>query len=157
MAELTFRVFGEPKAQPRQRSFVLRGRGGKPILDKAGAPIVRTYDPSTAEGFKNAIAIAAKEFRPASPIAAPITLAADFLFARPQRLMRKKDPIGRIPHVSKPDRDNVEKSLTDSLKAIGFIVDDCQICAGEIRKFYVAMGESPGAEIRMTWPDEEQP
>jgi Holliday junction resolvase RusA-like endonuclease len=148
-------VYGEPKAQPRQRSFVLRGRGGLPIL-KDGKPIVRNYDPHTAEGWKSQIAEAAQDLAPSEPIAVPISLSINLLFARPKRLCRVSDPKGRLPHPGKPDRDNCEKAIADALKVLGFFVDDGQIYKGPIEKYYVAIGERPGAEIRMSWVDDAQ-
>lgn len=136
---ISFFVPGEPKAQPRARSFVLRGRGGKPILTKDGQPIIRVHDPSTAEGWKSAIAQAAKEFVPMPPLQGPLRMDIEFRFARPKAHFRSNGelkPASPNWHIKKPDRDNLEKAVTDALKVIGMFSDDCQVCAGEISKLY---------------------
>ena len=60
MTPILFFVRGEPKGQPRPRSFALRGKGGKPILSKTGQPIIRVYESGTAEEWKSQVAL----FRP---------------------------------------------------------------------------------------------
>lgn len=135
---ITFRVYGEPKAQPRPRAFA----------KKIGSTFTaRVYDAGTAEEWKGLIALEVRGLLPPVPLEGPIRLDATFLFDRPKRLLRKRDPDERIPHVAKPDRDNLEKALLDCLTQLRLLVDDCQVCAGEVRKFYVARGERPGAEI----------
>ena len=137
------RVFvqGDPKAQPRPRAFARK------FGDKFSA---RVYDAGTAEGWKGCIALAVRGRLPAQPLEGPVRIDADFLFARPKRLMRKCDPQGEIEHESKPDRDNLEKSLLDCLKTLGlFAADNAQVCAGEVRKFYVGKGgwHKPGMRL----------
>lgn len=82
-----------------------------------------------------------------SPINGPISVSIVFLFSRPKRLMRKKDPAGRIPHTSKPDRDNLDKAVLDVLTATEVLADDAIVCQGSIAKWYCALDEPPGAEI----------
>ena len=38
----------------------------------------------------------------------------EFYLPRPKRLYRRKDPVGRIPHRTKPDLDNLLKQILDS-------------------------------------------
>ena len=71
------------------------------------------------------------------------------LFPRPARLNRKKDPVGRIPHTSKPDRDNLDKACLDALTQLQLWSDDDQVCAGEVSKWYAAKDERPGAIVRV--------
>ena len=137
----TLRVYGDPKGQPRARAF---SRGGK----------ARVYDPGTAEGWKGQIAQAA-HLHIGYLLDEPVRVDAVFLFARPARLLRKKDPEGRIRHVCKPDRDNLDKAVLDAFTGIGLWRDDCQACSGIIEKFYAAKGEAPGAEIRIYVEREE--
>lgn len=132
-----FDVHGEPKGQPRTRAC-LRGK-------RAGV-----YDPGTADGWKSLVAIAARPYLPASPIDAPVRLDLVFLFPRPARLMRKKDPEGQIPHTAKPDRDNLDKAVMDALTAIGMWRDDALVCAGSVEKYYVAKGRPSGALVKIS-------
>lgn len=164
---ISFFVSGEPKAQPRARSFVLRGRGGKPILTKDGQPIIRVHDPGTAEGWKAAIAQAAKEFVPMPPLQGPLRMDIEFRFTRPKDHYKSQSVAARLAnapnilkpsapawHIKKPDRDNCEKAVTDALKTIGMFCDDCQICEGQISKVYVPhrilTHLTPGAYITIT-------
>jgi crossover junction endodeoxyribonuclease RusA len=147
---IAFRVFGIPKAQPRPRAWVR-------VIN--GKPTARVYDAGTAEAWKGDVARKAEEHRPPAPLDGPVRLDVDFIFPRPKSLLRRKDPEGRLPHVAKPDRDNCEKALLDCLKTLGFFTDDCQVCAGEPRKFYAAKGELSGAVvwIQLGGPDAPDP
>lgn len=125
-----FVVEGEPKGQPRQRSFLLRGKGGQPIIGANGQPVVRTYDPSTAEGWKSQIALAARPFNKGEPIDCPLSLSCVFHFARPKSHFGTgrnsgilKDSAPRY-HTGKPDMDNVIKALKDALTGIRLWRDD---------------------------------
>ena len=138
MAEILIHVLGNPKAQGRPRAFV-RGK-------HAGV-----YNPSNADDWKALVALAARDKRPESPISGPVAVDLVFFFARPKRLCRKKDPTGAIEHTAKPDRDNLDKAVLDVLTNLGFWRNDSQVWSGRIQKWYCAIGDSPGAEIRVTW------
>ncbi len=146
---IRFGVDGIPKAQPRPRAFARKF--------PSGVVAARVYDAGTAEGWKSLIAEAARPHRPAAPLEGPIRLDVDFFFPRPQSLNRKKDPDDEIPHTVKPDRDNLEKALLDCLKTIGVLKDDCQVCCGEVRKFYVRKGGRPGALVTIGLPIAPRP
>lgn len=146
MPTISFRVDGIPRGQPRPRAFVRKTPAG---------PIARVYDSGSAESFKSEIAIGAKPHLPERPITAALTVDLVCLFPRPQRLLRKHDPATRIPHVSRPDAENVFKAFADACTHLGFWVDDSALQDVRIRKFYVAIGEAPGAEIKVTWDDSE--
>ncbi len=134
MADWTIRATGTPKGQPRPRAF---SRGGK----------ARVFDPATAEGWKAAVVVAGERTKPYPPIEGPVKVSITFFMPRPRRLYRKKDPAGPMYHTSKPDRDNLEKAVLDALTEAGWWRDDCQVCAGEVKKLYHAKDDSPGATI----------
>jgi Holliday junction resolvase RusA-like endonuclease len=131
-----FDVQGEPKGQPRPRSTAFRGKS-------------RVYDPSTAEGWKAAIAIAARPFLPSSPIDEPVRLTVAFFFPRPKRLLRKMDPEGPILHTAKPDADNALKAVMDCLTSIGMWRDDALVASTMVEKYYAAKASRPGAVIQI--------
>lgn len=131
---IEFRVDGKPKAQPRMKA-AHHGR------------FTKLYDPGTAEDWKMLVSLAAKPHIPETPLTGPLSVCIDFFFPRPKRLCRKKDPPGRIRHTATPDRDNCEKAVLDVLTQMGMWEDDCQVCGGEVRKFYHGIGEKPGAII----------
>ena len=149
MSIIEIRVFGDPKAQPRVKSRV---------FFKSGKAISGVYTPSGANGWKEAIAIAAMADHPFPPLAGPLRMDVTFYFARPKRLLRKKDPDGPIWHTDKPDRDNLDKCVLDTLTACGYWHDDRQVCMGTIRKFYAGRTvPAAGAEIVIRTMDNERP
>ena len=130
----TIKVVGNPKAQPRVRATV-RGK-------HAGV-----YDPGTADEWKALVRAAAEPQRPKEPIEGPIVVSISFMLKRPQRLMRKTDPKGPVPHAVKPDRDNLDKAVLDALQSAGWWRDDCQVYSGVITKNYHRKKGKPGALI----------
>lgn len=132
--QIRFRVDGIPKGQGRPRAFI-RGRHA------------RVFNPKNADDWKAALYLTAQQHRPEQPIDGPVRMELDLFFPRPKRLCRKSDPAGPVPHTAKPDRDNAEKAVLDTLTQVGFWHDDAQVCAGEVRKWYHAIGERPGAAI----------
>lgn len=140
---IKIRVYGNPQAQPRARARVVFSARHRRF-------VARVYDARTAAGWQWMIGLAAKQRAPRGPITGPVRVDATWLFARPQRLLRKGAPQGRVPHIAKPDRDNCDKILLDTLTTLGFWRDDAQVCAGELLKFYAALGEAPGLEISIS-------
>lgn len=134
-------VKGDPKGQPRPRAF---SRNGK----------ARIFDCGSAESWKSLIALAARDHLPASPLACPVRVDVEFHFRRPLRLMKKKSPPDFLPHTAKPDRDNLDKALLDTLTQIGFFQDDALVVEGTIRKRYTRIDSAPGALIEIYTPEE---
>ncbi len=135
------RVDGIPKGQPRARSR--RGFAG-------------VYDPGTADGWRALVADAMRQHRPESPIDAPVHITVILDFPRPKSFNKRTRgaygggrniPKGRVIHTSKPDRDNADKAILDTLTQIGFLRDDSLVCAGSILKYYHAVDGRPGATI----------
>jgi Holliday junction resolvase RusA-like endonuclease len=134
---ITLVVNGTPKGQPRVKAYNRGGHAG-------------VYTPDTANGWKEAVRIAAIPHRPEQPIDCPVTMELDVYFPRPKRLDGKKHPDGKIAHTAKPDSDNVAKAIMDVLTDSGFVRDDAVIYRLNVRKFYAARGAFPGAFIRLT-------
>ena len=137
-----FFVSGEPKAQPRVR------------VPKSG----HAYTPDTAKGFKERVHWESKKHcpQPVGDSSIPIRVDITFYLKRPKRLCRKKDPQGPIFATKKPDRDNLDKSVLDALTGAGVLLDDAQVVSGTLEKYYHAIGEGPGALIRISrWKEEE--
>ena len=72
------------------------------------------------------------------------------VFSRPKRLLRKKDSEERMWHGSKPDIDNVVKSVLDSLVMAGVLRDDVQVVELMARSVYASKSEGPGVEVRLS-------
>ena len=146
----TIEIFvpGLPKATGRPRAFARK------FGQKYQA---RVYNPATAEAWKGDIAIAVRDLRPETPHIGPVMLDLTFFFPRPKghfgngKNADKLKDWAPLRHLSKPDRDNLDKSVLDCLKTLGFFKDDSQVCAGAIAKFYVTPG------IDQTGFDENRP
>ena len=136
---IQFFVHGIPKAQPRPRAFYNKHIGQ-----------ARVYEAGTAEAWKGAIALAAKQYLPSSPLTGPLSVSLMFFMPRPKshyRTGKHSDelrPDAPEWHSGKPDRDNLEKAVLDSLTHIGMWKDDGQVCTGPVDKKY---SNKPGALI----------
>lgn len=162
MKPITFFVPGDPKAQPRSRSFVLRGRGGQPIL-KNGQPIIRVHDPGTAENWKSQIAERAKEFIPFKLPLFPATnedgtfnsvyVYLMFVFERPKAHFRSngRDLKDWAPmwNTSRVDCDNLAKAVLDCFTVLGFWKDDGIVCRLDLVKRYCGRDEQPGCHVHV--------
>jgi Holliday junction resolvase RusA-like endonuclease len=149
-------IDGTPRARPRDRhgARIVKGRAvsfnyrpTKIRIGKNGKPTPESLAWSRAQEWYKRVADAIGPHKPASPWTGPVRMDVDVFFERPQRLLKKKSPEEPIWHTSKPDRDNLEKSITDALKEAGLYADDCLVCAGEVRKFWAAKGCGPGVII----------
>lgn len=110
------------------------------------------YTPSTASTFRTMAGIAAWEaFEDGElPIQTCVHIDTVFYLRRPKRLKGKA-----VSHCVKPDLDNLDKSLRDGLQQSGVFGDDCIICSSVSRKYYADEGESPRAEVTITFDPSE--
>jgi len=149
----SFRVDGQPRPQPRHRAFARKGKDGRFHA--------RAFDPGTAEGWKAAVALAAKPFLHGEPVGGPVRVDVEFIFERPKGHFGT----GRNSGVLKPaaphwhtrgmgtnggDRDNLDKAVLDALTQVGLWKDDGQVCDGSVRKRFAEQGERPGAVISVS-------
>lgn len=137
---IVFNVDGIPKGQPRPRAFARK------VGDKF---VARVHDSGTAEAWKGCVARDSAAHRPDQPLAGPLVLGIDFRMPRPKSLMRRKDPDGEVPCMTKPDIDNLIKSTADAMTELGWWGDDSQIVKVQASKYYHAKDARPGAEIRV--------
>lgn len=86
--------------------------------------------------------------RPETPTEGEIYLHVTFTFpyrkSEPKRVTRNGDI---IPHLQRPDLDNLEKNLIDTMTRLGFWSDDSQIFEKYTRKL---RGPSPAVDIIYT-------
>ena len=137
MEQIKLTVLGVPKAQGRHKHFT-RGK------------FSGTYDPSKDK--KETFAGILQGQAPETLIDAPIFLELTFYMPRPKahygigsksEILKDSAPEW---HTSKPDGDNLEKFVTDSLNGI-YYKDDSLICFVIRKKVY---SERPRTEIILT-------
>jgi len=97
---------------------------------------------------ENTLAARVLEFRPDSPMTGPVRLDVTFVMPMPgnSKWKHKAMIAGEFHHVTTPDRGNLLKLIEDVLEG-PFVVNDKQICGGEVAKVY---GEIPGYKIKLT-------
>lgn len=136
---IVFTIPGSPVAQPRPRATVRAGH----------AAVYEAKKTHPIHAFKALAKLTASQSHRGAPLSGPIRVDAVFVFPRPQSMIWKTRPMPRERHAKKPDRDNCDKALLDSLKGIIF-ADDCQACAGTIEKWIAAGNEQPHVLVTVT-------
>lgn len=130
-----------PAGQPRAKATSFGGKA-------------RMYDPQTigkgidkrphpAVEFRYAVSTAVREAWNAGPSDRPFRVDSVFVFARPKSKTFKSKPNPPLWHMSKPDRDNLDKSVLDCLTGIVW-ADDSQVVAGSLEKRTGVPGEQSG-------------
>ena len=132
--ELT--IPGLPVSQPRQRHAIIAGS-------------VRNYTPSNhpVQSFKSLCRLVASQQVP-RPLAGPIEVEIAFYFPRPANKTWKTKPMPLEMKTSKPDLDNLAKSVMDSLNGVCWI-DDAQVCRIVLSKWIVAGGDPVCSVIKI--------
>jgi Holliday junction resolvase RusA-like endonuclease len=139
---LRFIIPGIPVAQPRQRHKVMQMHGRAMAMNYTPA-----RDPVNA--FKAAARFAAAEAYQGEPLDVPVTVLVRFVFPRPVKVPKKLGT-ERMPHLGKPDVDNLFKSLADALNG-QLWVDDSRVYQANLSKFRAALGEQPHTEVVVMW------
>lgn len=150
LRQLILIVPGEPLPQPRARVTV-RGKHAH-----AYTPTTKK-DTTTDKNVSNGVAeykalirlVAAHEYTGQPFEKTPFRVDCEFVFPRLESMKFWPQPEPRIRHSIKPDRDNLDKMVLDSLTGIIFTNDSC-VSSGLIDKWYAAGGEQPHALIRIT-------
>lgn len=134
---IRFSIPSVPIAQPRQRHALIAGH-------------VRNFTPAKhpVQAFKAVARMAAHQAYQGPPLEGPLSLRVLFLMPRPGRLRWKKRLMPRQWHTSKPDADNLLKSLKDALSGLVY-VDDAQICELTAKKVYCNGSEPPGLWVEI--------
>ena len=151
---LDVKIPGTPPSKERARTFsTLQGK-------------TRTVTPKKTRSWEQ---IATAHFRIAwgarkAIVKAPVSLLVTAVMARPERLLG--DRPGRLPCLTTPDVDNIEKIVMDALapsrttkkKAwICILANDAAVVDARTRKLYAAVGEKAHVRIQLfEWaPDED--
>jgi Holliday junction resolvase RusA-like endonuclease len=127
MGKILYQLFvnGVPKAQPRPR---MTAKG-------------HVYNPGSADVWKEEVKAAFLScLKPA--ITGPVRFTVRFLLPVPKG-MKIMGTV--VPHVKKPDTDNLLKAVMDSLTAVRVWKDDSQVFETLAGKYYA--GKKTGAQI----------
>jgi Holliday junction resolvase RusA-like endonuclease len=88
------------------------------------------------------------------PTSGPVRMSILLVHRRPKRLMRKKDPAGRLPKITAPDWDNAGKLVSDALEGVVYD-NDAQLWDVSTTKVYGAKeNDPPHIEVKI-WEGEE--
>ena len=75
----------------------------------------------------------------------PVMLLVTIVFELPKSRHRKRNPVPQQLHMSKPDLDNVLKSIGDGAEGVCW-ANDSQICTVLMSKYWAPQGE-PGRVV----------
>lgn len=126
-------------------------RGGKPVLGNGGRPIVTEYPDEKTAAYESLVKLAAaREMRGRPPTEAPAEARLLVVYPVPKSESARRRAAmlaGEIRPGKKPDSDNIEKIVFDSLNGIVWR-DDAQVVEWAGRKIY---GAEPRVEVSISW------
>jgi len=131
---IRFTVPAVPVAQPRPKAT---RRGNHAAVYNPKGPV---------DVFKATVRLAASEAYQGAPLECPLGVSLTFVFPRTNGQVWKRKPMPRLWHGKKPDRDNLDKAVLDSLTGILWR-DDAQVCDGRIRKLIASGDEQPHVDV----------
>jgi len=126
---ISFTVYGNPV--PKARARTVRLKNG----------LTTTYTPKKTEQWEDMIRLQILKHRPEKLLDQAIVLKAVFVLQRPKSIPKK-----RIYPETKPDLDNLLKSLTDAMEGIIY-TNDSRIIKKEVEKIY---GDPPRVEVELS-------
>lgn len=142
-------VPGPPVAKGRARTTVVRGRGGRVVTTKTGAPMVKHYTPEkTRQWEKAARTVAQIVMRGRKPSTEPLAVTIIAILPVPPSWPAWKQAAalaGHIAATNKPDLDNIVKAAKDALNGVVW-VDDAQAIGERTLKRY---GDNPRVIIKV--------
>lgn len=96
------------------------------------------YMPNTYLQWKNSVKMQIRNQCKIRNITEPVFIVMSFVYQRPMSYMRKKDPAERMLKGSRPDLDNLIKSVMDTLQDCKLLKDDSQVIGLMAHKWYGA-------------------
>lgn len=137
---ISLTIPGEPIAKPRAKGWF-----------NQKTKILHHYysDKSGIKGYEEYIRETCfKLFK--RPVDGPVEIEAEFIFPRPKAMIWKKKPMPRVDKITKPDYDNLLKSLTDAMNGVVFR-DDGQVTRGSWKKSIAGGDEIPRTIVTITF------
>lgn len=135
-------IWGPPIGKGRPRFRVVAPKGKRPFAQ------VHPDAKSAKWEQRASVAMSIKARTPFSS-ETPVQLVVLAVHKRPQRLMRQKDPDGRLLRRGKPDGDNILKAVADALVLSDVIRDDKDVVDWRLVTVYGAKGEDPGVHVEV--------
>lgn len=138
---------GPPVPKARPRFAMVRGRA-------------RTFSDPRSVAYEKRIAWLVANATHAellAPAGVPVRVDVLAIFKRPKRLHRKADPPGLVPHVVRPDLDNVVKSILDGIGIAGLWDDDGQVTVLRAEAAFSEKDQEPRVELTIYLPAERPP
>lgn len=132
-------IDAEPIPQPRPHEGVIKNTGR-----------IFRYVPKEhpVHQYRDRIRKAATEAHAGPPLVGPISIDIVAVFPRTKAMIWKNKPMPREWKSTKPDVDNLEKSIWDALKGVWW-KDDAQIADSRCRKLYGGGHETPHVIVRV--------
>lgn len=151
METLELYIPGCPIALPRTKATTIGGRTRvyTPVKRKTKHGLVSN---GVAE-FKALVRKIGSEQHTGAPLRGPLRIDCCFVFPRWDSQIWKRKPMVRLPHTGRPDRDNLDKMVLDSLKDV-VIADDRSVYLGTIEKWHAAGDEQPHTLVTIHYSSE---
>lgn len=115
MIQYQFVVPGPPKAKGRPRHRLVKPESGKEF--------VSTYTPKKSANYENLVKTAYWQQHTGRPHDGPVAMYVVAYFPYPKSLRKAQRALAeqeRLPLLTKPDYDNILKSVTDGLNEVAF-------------------------------------
>lgn len=103
--------------------------------------------PKSAKYMKQQVKVMKGELDGQEPFTGPVKVCLTFVHKRPQRLLKKSSPEGRILKTTKPDLDNLTKMVLDILTHSRIWNDDNQVVNLVCSDYYCGKTEEPHTQI----------
>ena len=128
-SSISFTVYGNPI--PKARARTVRLKNG----------LTTTYTPEKTENWEDMIRLQILKHKPDKLLDSALALKATFVLQRGKSIPKK-----RLYPETKPDLDNLLKSLTDAMEGIIY-TNDSRIVKKEVEKVY---GDPPRVEVEVS-------
>ena len=126
--------------------FTLNIEPPKATAQQKGAFIcnnkIRFFEKSKVKSAREILYSALLPFRPSETLKGPVNLKVKFFFTyrkSEKKSITKNNLI--VPHIVRPDLDNLEKLLLDVMTAMQFWKDDSQVCVKWTEKHFAPKGK----------------
>jgi len=112
------------------------------------------FTPTKTRNWEATFALMARAHRPAELLTGPLRVSITAYFPRPLKMSKRSKRSGEllggydegpVPMSSRPDADNVAKSVLDALS--DWYRDDAQVYYLVVRKFFHALGARPRVRV----------